>query len=109
MHRRPNGEVPQYYYAAIEVRVAMTGYYGITSTSDADTYGSIYTDNFDPAFPDRNLLAKNDDDFGNGQFKLTVFLKSWNRYVLVATTFSPNVTGTFDVNTSGPGSVTFRF
>ena len=109
MYRRPNGLVPQYYYAAIEVRVATAGYYSITSTSNVDTYGSIYSDSFDPTYPDRNLLAQNDDGGDNRQFKLPVFLQPWNRYVLVATTYSPNVTETFGIRASGPGPVTFRF
>jgi hypothetical protein len=109
MYRRPNGLAPQYYYAAIEVRVATAGYYNITSNSSVDTYGSIYTDSFDPTYPDRNLLAQNDDGGDNRQFMLTVFLQPWNRYVLVATTFNPNVTETFCIRATGPGPVTFRF
>lgn len=109
MYRRPNEAVSEYYYAAIEVRVTTAGDYSITSTSNVDTYGLIYSNNFDPTNPEQNLLAQNDDGDGSGQFKLTVSLQSWNRYILVTTTFKPNVTGRFGIQASGPGSVTFRF
>jgi hypothetical protein len=96
-----------YYYEAIEVRATRTGNYSITSYSSVDTYGSIYTDSFDPTYPDRNLLAQNDDGGDNRQFKLTVFLQPWITYTLIVTTFFTNVTGEVSIIASGPEYVGF--
>ena len=48
-----------------------------------------------------------DEAIPKAKFKLTFFLEPDFIYMLVATTFVPNVTGSFFISASGPGSVTF--
>ncbi|CAF3713812.1 unnamed protein product [Rotaria socialis] len=96
-----------YYYEAIRVRVSNYGIFSLTSKSNIDTYGYLYINSFDPASPSSNLLLENDDGGGSGQFGLTYSLLIDSIYVLVATTYYPNVTGLFSVSAPGPGFVTF--
>ncbi|CAF4231471.1 unnamed protein product [Rotaria socialis] len=96
-----------YYYEAIRVRVSNYGIFSLTSKSNIDTYGYLYINTFDPASPSSNLLLENDDGGGSGQFGLTYSLLIDSIYVLVATTYYPNVTGLFSVSAPGPGFVTF--
>jgi len=96
-----------FYYVAITVSVATPGTYLFSSKSDIDTYGYIYMNSFDPSKPHQNLLQENNDSGEKKQFKLKVHLKSGPKYILVTTTSSPNVTGSFSIIASGPTSVSF--
>jgi hypothetical protein len=100
-------EKGNFYYVAITVCVATPGTYLFSSKSDIDTYGYIYTNSFNPSKPRRNLLQENNDSGEKKQFKLKVNLKSVSKYILVTTTSSPNVTGSFSIIASGPTSVSF--
>jgi hypothetical protein len=96
-----------YYYKAIQVHVSTHSSFSLASKSSVDTYGYLYDSSFDPVFPSSNLLLQDDDGGSNGQFKLTCLLEPDSIYILVATTFNPNETGSFSISTSGPGSVIF--
>lgn len=102
--RTGNGS-SNYYYQAYEIRVSATGTYTFTSSSGYDTYGYIYQGNFYPFQPNVNMHSQDDDAAGNGQFRLTVELRSDIKYILVFTTFAPNTFGTYTVTASGPGNV----
>jgi hypothetical protein len=93
------------YYEAILVTVDTAGSYHFKSKSDFDVCGSIYTDYFDPSSTSINLLAHDDDSGGDMQFDLTVILQSQSTYVLVVTTYSAYVMGSFQIIPFGPGSV----
>jgi hypothetical protein len=97
--------IPNYYYEAIQVTVKETGNYTFMSNSTMDTYGYIYTNNFDPFNQKENLLSRDDESGCNGQFKIVARLQVKTTYVLVVTTYHPSVTGTFSVFVSNPNNV----
>lgn len=99
--------VPDTYYDAIQIKVSTTGNYTILCNSTMDTYGSIYNNSFDPSFPNLNLMSSDDESGGRLQFKIIIFLLPMAKYILVATTFFSNVTGTFSIVATGPGLLWF--
>jgi hypothetical protein len=96
---------PNFYYEALKINVPISGYYSISSNSNMDIYGYLYNNSFNPLFPPQNLLTANDDGAGNLQFQLTYHLQSTVVYIVVATTYSKNVTGNFSINATGPASL----
>jgi hypothetical protein len=95
-----------YYYETIRVKVVETGLYVIASTSNINTYGYIYKSNFNPFNPSENLLLEDDDtSCERHQFQLITYLQTNNKYVLVVTTFFPEVTGDFSIFVFGPNKV----
>ena len=83
----------------------MEGTYTFTSRSPINTFGYIYDDTFDCNDPTLNLISQDDDSDGNGQFRITALLHPDRRYILVATTVSPEATGEFSIISSGPIAV----
>jgi hypothetical protein len=98
----------QFYYHAFEVSVSIKGTYMFTSKSSINTYGYIYDDKFDLDDLNLNLISQDDDSDGNGQFKMITSLESGHRYILVATTNSPEVMGEFSITSFGPTAVKIR-
>jgi hypothetical protein len=50
-----------------------------------------------------NLLESNDDEAGDRQFQISSTLQYGQTYVLVVTTYSNRVTGSFSIGAVGPG------
>ena len=96
-----------YYFEAIEVNVSIPGNFAFTSSSSIDPYGYFYNGTFDPYYPLSNLLQSNDDGAGNLQFRINIYLANTGSYVLVATTYQPNMQGAFSITGSSAGSVIF--
>lgn len=97
-----------YYYEAVPLRVSTTGYYTIISNSTLNTYGYIYSNNFNPFNTTSNLLQENNNDGGSDQFLLNMTLLSSVQYIVVVTAiYMPNVSGSFFIVVNGPGSVRF--
>jgi len=94
-----------YHYHAIAVQVFKTGPYSFISSSQIDTYGCFYNYAVDPTDPYRSLVTFDNDSGGNQQFKISLGLESGKTYVLIVTTFAPNVTGFFTITAVGPASV----
>jgi len=107
MFFRPEGSSPDHHYKAIQIIISTTGTYNLRSSGNMDTYGYLYKGNFYPLNPSINLLARDDNNGGNFQFKLTASLEADVTYTLVVTTVYTNVTGPFSVVVSGPDFVTF--
>ncbi|CAF3781097.1 unnamed protein product [Adineta steineri] len=103
---RPDYSSAGYYYEAIRVTVHMSGRYSFTSISSYDTYGYLYNDPFNPSKPSRNLIASDDDSGNSNQFRINATLQSGNTYVLVFTTYSTGVTGSFSIAVTGPTMAT---
>ncbi|CAF3377068.1 unnamed protein product [Rotaria sp. Silwood1] len=96
-----------YYYQAFLLNVSTAGSYSIMSNSSIDTYGYIYNNSFTPSDPSTNMITYDDDGAGARQFLLTIQIDTVARYILVATTYSTNVQGSFLIIANGPGSVGF--
>jgi len=94
-----------YYYEAIQVKVADTGSYRLSSNSKINLDATIYNNNFDPFNPDTNAFSKDHGSCGDGQFKLDTTLLVNAVYILVVTTVSPNMRGHFSVFVSGSSNV----
>ncbi len=97
-----------YYYEAVQVNVIDTDYYILGSNSTVDTFGYLYKDNFYPSCWSENLLSKDDNSGGGGQFRFATYLKINTTYVLVVTTSSPNVRGKFSIFASGSSNVSLK-
>ncbi|CAF1171189.1 unnamed protein product [Adineta steineri] len=95
-----------YYYQAIRMKVMETGYYALSSNSSINTFGDIYKDDFNPINPFENLLSQNYRACSSPDFKFVVYLHTDTKYILVVTTSSPNMTGDFYIETSGPNNIT---
>jgi hypothetical protein len=87
------------------VTIYTTGTYTFTSSSDVDTYGYLYNDPVDPSYPSQNMITSDDDSNGNLQFRIIRILQAGYTYVLVVTTSSATVTGSFSIRVLGPVSV----
>ena len=94
-----------YYYQAIQVYISTGGKYTFTSTSSMDTYGYFYSGSFDSSNPSRNFIGSDDDSGGSGQFRVNVTLSYGGTYILVVTTFPPNIIGSFSITRLGPATV----
>ncbi|CAF3374321.1 unnamed protein product [Rotaria sp. Silwood1] len=97
----------RFYYFSLTVSVVKSGKYHFTSKSHIDTYGYIYNNSFNSSNPGLNLITENNDSGEKKQFKLKAHLQAWETYVLVITTYTPNVRGAFSIVASGPTSVNF--
>jgi hypothetical protein len=97
-----------YHYHAIAVQVFKTGPYSFISSTQIDTYGCFYNSFVDPTNPYRSLVTFDDDSGGNQQFQISLGLESRKTYVLMVTTYAPNVTGLFTITAVGPASVGLR-
>jgi len=97
-----------YYYETIQVNVQETGNYSFRSGRIIKTFGYIYKDNFDPFNPVENLLSQ--DGYGClfYRFHLISHLQVNTTYILVVTTFSPNVQGNFSVHVTGPNKISLN-
>jgi hypothetical protein len=52
-----------------------------------------------------NLITTDDDGAGKGQFQISRNLQFGSTYILVVTTFSTDITGSFTIRAGGPSSV----
>ncbi len=101
-------------YRDLPFTVSVTGTYTMqmtsavfTGTNADDGYYVLYSPSFTPGTPLTNAL-QSDDDSGSGLMPLiTRSLTAGTQYVLVATTFSNNQTGSFVDQFTGPGTVSF--
>ncbi|CAF3667357.1 unnamed protein product [Rotaria sp. Silwood1] len=105
---RINSSISNYYYEAFEVNVVIPANYSFSIESDISACCYIYNNSFHPSDPSLNLLLQDDHGDGNGQVKFIVFLQPWTTYILIVTTLSPNVTGTFLIVADGPTTVGLR-
>ncbi|CAF3821869.1 unnamed protein product, partial [Adineta steineri] len=97
-----------YYYETIRMNVVETGYYALISSSNMNTFGDIYKDDFNPMNPFENLLSQDYRSCSYQDFKFIAYLHTGTTYILVVTTWSPNMTGDFSILTSGPDNITLN-
>lgn len=96
-----------YYCEAIYLTVPTSGIYTFISVSNVDADGYLYVNQFDLSNLTANLIALNDDHAGNRQFRITYPLQAGVTYILVFSTFDPELTGPFSIVASGYGRVNF--
>lgn len=102
VYARPNNTNSTYFYDTFKIVVPTTGFYGIGTNSNFDTYGYLYSVTFVPDAPLEFLAASDDDSGGNGQFQIKAYLERYFTYTLVATTFDEQKVGSYVVIVSGP-------
>lgn len=107
------GSEQEFYYSLIELQPSESGLYDILNPSanltlTNDPYVYLYENSFDPQNPTVNLIAQDDDSNGNLLFRLNnMELFNSITYYMVATSYQPGATGTFDIIVSGVGSVEY--
>jgi hypothetical protein len=84
------------------------GCYNLSSDSNISIFGYIYKNNFDPLDSNKNLLSQDGGVFNNAQFKFIISLQANIIYILVVSTYYPNVTGAFSIHVSAPNIVSFN-
>ncbi|CAF4174594.1 unnamed protein product, partial [Adineta steineri] len=102
---RPNGNTNNYYFHAIVVRTFSTGSYNFTSNSTFDIYGSFHRYPVDITNPSQSIITYDYYNGGALHFQINLDLQSNQIYVLIVSTYSPNVTGLFTIIVEGPSNV----
>lgn len=103
-----SSSIRQYYFNEIEMLICKDGSYKLTSRSSFDIDAYFYLSHFNSTNSNDNLLISNDDDGGANQFYFEYFLQSnSNKYILVVTSYEPNVTGSYSIYIRGPATVYF--
>jgi hypothetical protein len=101
---RPTRTDGAYYYQAFRVFINSAGTYAFVSNSSFDTFGYLYSPTFDPAYPNSNVIAYDDDSGGNSQFRINEYLQ-YGTYILVVTTYAAGQRGSFGLRVIGTNSV----
>ena len=83
---------PKYFYDAVQVNITTIDRYNIASQCLIDTYGYIYENSFNASKAWLNLLAQDDENEGNGQFKINVDIRTPGNFIVSVTTYSINIT-----------------
>jgi hypothetical protein len=102
---RPGVATGSFSYQAFFLRPSSRGEFLVRSASTTDTYGCLYLSNFNPASPSLNLMMCDDDAGGNGQFSLYSVMDPSATYILIATTYRADTTGSFSIVASGSRSI----
>ncbi|CAF1442588.1 unnamed protein product, partial [Adineta steineri] len=102
---RPYGYTNNYYFHAIAVRVFSSDSYSFTSNSTFDIYGSFHHYPVDITIPSQSMITYDYYNGGDRQFQINLDLQSNQTYVLIVSTYSPNVTGLFTIIVEGPSNV----
>jgi len=95
-----------YHYETIQINVKYNGSYTFDTNTSLLLFGYLYENNFDPSFPNQNLLIESNFSCGQYHFQLGDYLKINHVYILVITTFYPNVRGSFTLLITGPHNLT---
>ncbi|CAF4074267.1 unnamed protein product, partial [Rotaria sordida] len=96
-----------YYYETLRLTIPASGSYTFQCTSYIDSFASLYYTNFNPSSPATNLFLSYDDaNADNWEFKFTINFPSDYTMDFVVTTYSPSVTGPFQIVATGPNKAT---
>ncbi|CAF1228016.1 unnamed protein product [Rotaria sordida] len=96
-----------YYYETLRLTIPASGSYTFQCTSYIDSFASLYYTNFNPSSPATNLFLSSDDaNADNWEFKFTINFPSDYTMDFVVTTYSPSVTGPFQIVATGPNKAT---
>lgn len=92
-------------YDSYSFSVETTGTYTFLTTSDFDSFTFLYQGGFDASAPLSNILAGDDDLFGETTSGLFGELSAGTTYVLVITGFANHNFGLFNSTIGGPGNI----
>jgi len=96
-----------YHYETLQINVEQNGSYTFDSNTSIRLYGYLYENSFDPAYAMENLITESNYSCSH-PFKLGSYLEINRIYILVVTTFDPNVRGVFTLWVSGPNNITLN-
>jgi hypothetical protein len=105
MYPRINCEQADYHYEAILMNVITAGFYSLQSYDNISTYASIYKNDFNRFNISQNLLSNSSLDCTISD---SIYLETNTTYILIVTTYYPNVTGAFWIFLFGPNKVSFN-
>ena len=97
-----------YHYQIIEINVEQNGSYTFDSNNTIELYGYIYNNDFDPSYPNKNLITQSSFSCGRYYFQLGSYFEINKIYILVVTTFEPNIRGSFTLFIIGPNNMTLN-
>lgn len=106
--KRKECERLYFYYEPIQVNVNTTGFYIFSTTASMSTYGYLYQHYFNPYYLSDNLLLNDSGRCYGTQFKLVGYLQSNVTYILVVTTYSPEMKVNILIAATGENSVVFK-
>jgi len=101
-------ESSYHYYEVLQVTIVTPGFYNISSDTRFNPYGYFYEDNFNPFNLSEKFHLENDHNCRAAQFKFITQLQASTAYLLVVTTYHPDVTGEFSILVSGPNNVSLN-
>jgi len=94
-----------YHYETIQVKVEQNGSYAFDGNNSILLYGYLYEHDFDPSYPNENLITQSNFTCGK-HFHVGAYLQINTIYILVVTTFDPNIKGSFTLRAIGPNNIT---
>ncbi|CAF4270125.1 unnamed protein product [Rotaria sp. Silwood2] len=105
---RNGGFGANYYYETLRVAVPASGFYTFQCNSYIDSFVSLYYINFNSSSPATNLFRSFDDaNNDNWEFNFTINFPSAYTMDFAITTYSPSVTGPFQIVATGSNKATF--
>ncbi|CAF4309104.1 unnamed protein product, partial [Rotaria sp. Silwood2] len=105
---RNGGFGANYYYETLRVAVPASGLYTFQCNSYIDSFVSLYYINFNSSSPATNLFRSFDDaNNDNWEFNFTINFPSAYTMDFAITTYSPSVTGPFQIVATGSNKATF--
>ena len=99
-----------YHYQTIQINIKYNGSYTFDTNSSILLYGYLYKNYFDPSYPNQNLLTESQIACGTYHFRFQLgdYLEANHVYILLVTTFYPNVRGSFTILVSGHHNLTLN-
>jgi len=97
-----------YHYQTIEINIKHNGSYTFDTNTSLLLYGYLYKNSFDPSYPSQNLLIQSNFTCSAYHFQLGDYLEANRVYILVVTTFDPNMRGSFTLSVTGPHNITLN-
>ena len=85
----------KHYYTTRQLTVSMDSYYTFTAdTGSLRPYLNIYENHFNPLDPNKNVISIKHHCLSYHFYKLMVYLRANNTYILLVTSLDPSITGT---------------
>jgi hypothetical protein len=96
------------YYETIQLGIVENGCYSFISNSGINIYSSIHKDSFDPLNSLKNIISKDNGNYGSDQVKIHVYLQANSSYILVVERNHSNGSESFSITTSSSKNLNFK-